>query len=327
MELYEGKKYFTTKEGLKATLEQFGVAIIPEVISQDECTSMISGIWDYFEHISQSWELPISRSNEESWKGFYSLCPAHAMLVQHYGIGQAQVSWDLRQKESIVDIFAHFWDCKKEELLVSFDALSLAIPFETTNRGWFKGNTWYHADQSYTRSQFECIQSWVSGFDVNPGDATLGFFETSHKHQIEFKEKFNVTDKTDWYKLKPEEQEFYIAKGCKEKRIMCPKGSLVFWDSRTIHCGVEALKERPTPNFRAVVYLCYMPRNKATKAALKKKIKTFEELRTTNHWPCKPKLFAKLPYTYGKHLPEITSISAPVLTALGRSLVGYENDS
>jgi ectoine hydroxylase-related dioxygenase (phytanoyl-CoA dioxygenase family) len=48
--------------------------------------------------------------------------------------------------------------------------------------------------------------------------------------------------KNDWYKLNKEEEKFFLEKGCKIKKIMCPKGSLVLWDSRTIHCGVEALK-------------------------------------------------------------------------------------
>jgi hypothetical protein len=46
-------------------------------------------------------------------------------------------------------------------------------------------------------------------------------------------------------------------------------------------------------------------------------------LRTTNHYPCKIKLFPKNPQTYGKELPEITDIDKPVLSDIGYKLAGF----
>ena len=108
---------------------------------------------------------------------------------------------------------------------------------------------------------------------------------------------------------------------------MCPKGSLVCWDSRTIHCGVEARKPlntgRSNPKFRSIVYTCYKPRLFANEKAILKKQKAFNEMRMTSHWPCKVKLFPKTPRTWGKNLPEINEIKAPVLTELGQKLAGF----
>ena len=42
-----------------------------------------------------------------------------------------------------------------------------------------------------------------------------------------------------------------------------------------------------------------MPRDKSSKADLKKKQKAFDELRGTTDNPCKIKLFPKRPRTYG----------------------------
>ena len=284
---------------------------------------MISGIWDYFEHISQTWEIPINRSNKETWKGIYSIFPLHSMLFQNFSIGQSQICWDMRQNEKIVNIFSQFWNCSNEELLVSFDGLSFNMPPEVTNRGWNRNNTWYHMDQSPTRNDFECIQSWITGLDVEEGDATLAFFEKSNKYHKKFAKKFKLTEKSDWYKLNTEEEQFYLDKGCKKKKITCPKGSLVFWDSRTIHCGVEACKDRNNSKLRAVIYLCYMPKSLATDANLRKKQQAFNNIRSTSHWPHKPKLFAKKPRTYGRELPEITPIEKPTLTELGKKLAGF----
>ena len=320
---YEFQKYVCTKETLKQTIDNYGVAIIPSVLDENECNNMVSNIWDFFEHITQKWKIPINRNNKNSWCEFYKLYPLHSMLIQHWGIGQAQASWKVRQNKKIVDIFAYFWKCNADELLVSFDALSFHLPPEITKRGWNKGNTWYHTDQSYQNNEFKCIQSFVTGLDINDYDATLSFMEGSNKYHTEFKTTNNITDKTDWYKLTKAEEKFYIDKGCNIKNIKCPKGSLVFWDSRTIHCGIEADARREKPNLRAVIYLCYMPRSLCNEANLKKKQKAFNENRTTNHYPCKISLFPKEPRTYGGVLPEITPIGNPILDDLGRKLAGF----
>ena len=66
-----------------------------------------------------------------------------------------------------------------------------------------------------------------------------------------------------------------------------------------------------------------MPRQLATKKELEKRRKAFEEMRMTTHWPCKVKLFPKMPRTYGKELPTISSIEKPNLEEIGYKLVGY----
>ena len=324
---YEYEKYCTTIHSLKDTIEKYGVAILPSVLDESECEQIVSGMWDYFETLRKTWPIPLNRKKQETWREIYKFYPKHSMLFQHYSVGHSQICWDMRQHKKILPIFASLWNCKQEDLLVSFDGMSFNLPPEITNRGWNQEHTWFHTDQSYTRNNLESIQSWVTGFDVKEGDATLAFLEGSNQYHKDFATHFKLQDKSDWYKLEKHEEEFYIQKGCAPKKIKCPKGSLVFWDSRTIHCGVEAIKGRKEPNLRAVVYLCYIPRSQCTETNLKKKIKAFEELRTTNHYPHKPKLFSKEPRTYGNPPPPpITPISPPVLTTIGRRLVGYPTE-
>ena len=321
MKQYRFSKYTTTKDNLRHTLKKYGVAIIPSVLDDSECDKMVSGIWDYFEHISQKWIIPINRDNIDSFREIYKLYPLHSMLFQHYSIGHSQVCWNARQNPKIVDIFKTLWETN--ELLVSFDGLSFNLPPEETNRGWYRGNTWYHTDQSYTRPDFEGVQSWVTGLDVNKGDATLAFMEKSNIYHEEFAKTFGITNRGDWHKLTREQEQFYADKGCKYKKLYCPKGSIVFWDSRTIHCGCEALKERENSNFRAIVYLCYTPKLWCPPNMIKKKQKAFTEMRTTNHYPHNPRLFAKVPRTYGGVVPEITPINPPVVNELGLKLAGF----
>ena len=321
---YEYEKYITDIASLKNTIERYGVGIIPNVLNDEEIKQMNDGMWNYLEYVSQKFDKPIQRDDRKSWVHYLKMFPKHSMLLQQFGVGHAQYIWDLRQNEKIVDIFSKFWDVPKEDLLVSFDGASFHFPPEDTNRGWYR-KTWYHTDQSYLRPEFECLQSWITGLDVEEGDATLAFMERSNNYHDEFREKFGITDRSDWFRLEKEEQKaFYDEKGCIDKKIHCPAGSMVFWDSRTIHCGTEPMKKRENKNLRNVAYICMTPRDRASNAMINKKRKAFKDLRMTSHWPHKPKLFPKNPRTYGNPLPNITQVKEPKLTELGYRLAGFD---
>ena len=320
--LYDNEKYLTTPDKLKETIEKYGVAIIPNVLNKEEINRMRSGMWEYLEHISQKFETPMNRDEPKTWVEYIKLYPKHSMLLQNYGVGHSQFVWDIRQNEKVVDIYSKLWGKPKEELLTSFDGASFHFPPEETNRGWHR-NTWYHTDQSYLRPDFECIQSWVTAYDVDEGDATLAFMEKSNIYHEEFSNKHDIVDKSDWYKHTEEEQEFYVEKGCEEKRIKCKAGSMVFWDSRTIHCGTEAVKGRGVKKIRNVVYICMTPRERATEADLKKKQNALKNLRMTTHCPHKPKLFPVNPRTYGGPLPNVTPIPEPELSLIGTRIAGF----
>lgn len=330
MDLYEGSKYYCTVDGVKDTINKFGVAIVLNVIDEAECQNTINGMWDYLEHITKNSLCKIKRDDVDTWRNYNKLYFKHSMLMQHWNVGQAQYIWNLRQNEKFVKIFAKIHNVNKSELLVSFDGSSVHFPSEITKIGWNR-KVEYHCDQSFLRNDFECVQGWVNAFDTNEGDATLSFLERSHLFHKDFKVDMKVSGekgdgKEDWYILgtnNDRKVKYYLEKGCTEQKIKCPKGSLVLWDSRTIHCGTEPLKERVKQNFRCVVYLCYLPRSLCNNANLRKKQKAFNDLRTTNHNPCKIKLFSKEPRTYGGIMPNITQINPPVLSDLGMKLAGF----
>ena len=110
----------------KRHLDKYGVAIIPDVLNPEECESMVSGIWDYFEHITQPWEKPIGRDDKTSWRGIYDLFPMHSMLLQHFSIGQSQVVWDIRQSEKVMAPFEKLWGLSKRGFtgLIRWDSAS-----------------------------------------------------------------------------------------------------------------------------------------------------------------------------------------------------------
>lgn len=323
MEHYEFDKYACCIDTVNDTLDKYGVAIIPSIIGEDECLKMRDGMWSSIEKITENFDVPMKRDDVSSWQSYPKLFPLHSMLIQRFGLTSAQYYWDLRQNESICDVFAKIWDVKRNDLLVSFDGISLHLAPEKTGRGWFSGTNWLHTDLSPMRDE-KCIQSFLTANEIRAGDATLAFLEGSHIHHPKLHSVLGVNEKDDWYKLTKEQTVYFTNElDCPRKCIKCPAGSLVLWASSTVHSGMEPLKSRPIENERCIIYLCYTERSRASAANLKKKIKAFEEKRTTSHWPHRPKLFPVHPRTYGAQEPNVVELPDPVLNDLGRRLVGY----
>lgn len=325
--------YVTTLDGVRKTLAEYGVAVIPSLLSQDECVQIVASLWDGLEHISSQWITPLDRNNQETWKtvNFDAL---HGMLIQHHSIGHLQAAWDVRQHEKIIGIFAALWGTK--DLLTSFDGLSISFPPEVTGKGWArKDSLWLHSDTSFCypdsakeKSEYSCVQSWFTPVEVREGDAALAFLEGSHRYHRQFGTSRGIKDKSDWYKLSEEEVKVYTGEyNCSLRKITCPAGSIVLWDSRTIHCGAQPEKTRLLSNFRFCIYVCMLPRSQANAKQLVKRIKIFEELRLSRHHPVKVTMFPKNPRVWSKDQvrEKMTVPTTPILTSVGRRLVGYES--
>lgn len=308
----EYKSYNTDLENLMTCLDTYGVAVIPNILSNEECCMHRSNIWESLHEIYPQFQI----SNKSSWKSFYNLLPLHSMLIQYYGIGHIQSVWDIRQHPNIYKVFSKIHS--NEVLLSSFDGISCALPPEVTGRGWYRGNNWFHTDQSPMNKHF-CIQGLVNLYPVNEGDATLTILEGSHNYHHEF---FTSTGKQEykdnWYKL-TEDEKISMTKKFPSFAVKADIGSLILWNSKTFHFGKEAESTRNEENFRMAIYTCLRPKNQFSKTEIKKRQKAFSELRLTNHWGTH--LFPKHPRTYGEELPVTNSAKEPVLSELGKSLI------
>ena len=160
---YEYDKYVCNVSNVSETLATYGVAIIPKILDTAECDQMKAGMWDWLEKVTANLPTPMKKSDPETWSSFKHLYPKHSMLIQHWSIGHAQFIWNVRTNTKVLQVFAKLWSCKPEDLLVSFDGASFHFPPEVTGWGWVNANkTWLHSDQSYSKPQFECVQSWVN---------------------------------------------------------------------------------------------------------------------------------------------------------------------
>jgi hypothetical protein len=309
----EYKEYIANKDNFIEVLDKYGVCVIPEILSEEECISFRNQIWKDLQYIHKD---RFDINNENTWRNYFDMFPAHSFLIQHFGIAHLQSVWNIRQNEDIADIFAKIHNVNKEDLRTSYDGISVGLPPEKTNKGWYRNKGWLHCDQGKKRKGRVCVQGQVNLYPVNEGDATLTILEGSHLFHDEF-----FTDKEvdiDWYMLDEKDINWYKEKGCKQFLIKAPIGSLILWDSRTIHAGQEPIKGREKENFRMVVYVCHLPYFFFDKRSKTRREKAFREKRVLNHWSAK--MFAKDPRTYGAELKDFNTVKNPVLSRYGNIL-------
>lgn len=291
-------------------LEELGVCVIPQLLSASETEVLYERVWHEF--IEKAW--PNCRLDDRSnWKEEF---PMHNLYGVFAGpAGQIQVMWDLRQDPRIVDVFAQVWNTK--ELIVSMDGLSIMCPLEI-REGYVM--PWPHVDQTIVRHTDEITYNthppigFVSESPLKTKPFTIqgqflfedsfegdGGFYCIPKSHLRFDE-FAPTLET--IAAMPPSEEKRIARNqyclrdsfggltdengnpyCK-KQIQAPKGSLILWDSRTVHWNQHASKDRPNrsvPKVRMVGYLSYEPKSRMTDQDRIKRKEAFEMGVSTGH--------------------------------------------
>lgn len=315
----------TSITNLKLNLEKDGVAVIPNIINQNEIENMRSDMWDMLSFLTKNMDKPILKNDASTWNTYFNLQLRRNMILQDYGVGHAQYVWNLRQHPNIVNIFSYLWDCKPENLLTSFDGMSIHFPPEVTGKFSTSDINSLHTDQSFLRNNLECYQSFVSLFDIEKNDASLTFLKGSHIFHKEaselFVDKNNPESLRDYFKITPQMYDFYTKKGCQRCNIICKAGSMVIWDSRTIHAGIESLPNRNNPKMRNVVYICQLPRNNLSNDFLLEKQNFFNDGKMTSHWANKniPNFDTDI-----KNKNLVPSLPKPILSPLGLRLAGFD---
>lgn len=246
------------------TLEADGFEVILNLFTEEELTFMSKLMWVLLKAISIYTSKPIEETDLSTYRSLWELGLKHGMLMQFDKIGHNPISWFVRQHPNVIREFIRIY--QTDRLLTSFDTLSISLPCEITNRGWYRGKEWFHTDQNFQRNGFECVQGLVNVFDVNEGDATLRVLRKSHKLHKDFQDQFQIDHSSDWCLLTPEQKQFYTDRLGPDSDICvkAPAGSLILWDSRTIHQGMEPQRGRKKPNIRCVVYVCMTPASLAS---------------------------------------------------------------
>jgi len=244
LEEYDYESYLTTPEQYMDMLEEYGVAIIPGILTEEECTLFENGVWNYLENLKR--DISINRNKCDTWLNIPKEKVAHESFI-----------WNVRENPGILQIFASYWHCSPEELLVSYEAASITFPPEIIKKGWGKSPVF----RRETKKE-KIIRAFVTAKDINRGDATLTFIEGSHKTNHEDLEKETI-----------------------HRRIRCLSGDLILWDTSMLYCQTGPIQARKHANFQMGIHLCYYPRTNVKSVLLKRKKKNFMEGRITTYHP------------------------------------------
>lgn len=226
-------------------------------------------------------------------------------IFKFHQVGHQEFAWYLRTRPQIINTFASIWDTNENNLVCSFDG---SCYIKKDNE---KLNTkcWTHTDQAPKNKGLTCYQGFISV--TGNKNNSLVVYEGSHLlHEQYFKSINKSNDSKNWQLINHD----YLNSIQDKRRILeVPEGSLVLWDSRTFHQNIVS-----DPNEeRLVQYICMKPKNSCDNSSsqTKKRLKYFEELRTTSHWPYPIKVNSLQPQTYGndQYLIDYSNLKKPNL--------------
>lgn len=246
---------------LKEQLVANGYVVVKGVLNDDEVAQGRQLFFDWF-----------NRNDIDSRSASHG-------IYKYHNVGHTKFAWMTRVNANVKQVFGDFWETN--DLIVSFDGCCYIKPGCRRNYNW-----WMHTDQNPNRSEFECLQGFVSYTDNQ--STTLRLIPGSHWNHFLLKETGYGDVRGDWCKIS--EDPIYG----ESVNITVNRGDLVLWDSRLLHQNVIGGDEE-----RLVQYVCYIPRQFSTGRQLEKRRQYFSERRTTSHWPHRVKVNSLQPQTFG----------------------------
>lgn len=320
---------------LKKTLDADGWAQIP-VLSNLEATFYENQLWDFMKSLGTG----ICKDDPSTWhKGVWP--PNTNGTIEEGGVAHMKTLWEIRAKESILEVYARLNNCRKEDLLVSFEGFNILRRDIETKSKPTKKHEFGTISQQNVSSKAEFYQGYLSLSNTWGG---FTFYDKSHLLHKEF-----ITSKKararGGYELDFDDCQWFMEKpGCTQKHVVCSPGQLTLWDARTAHMDVlPSVTSQP----RVGVFICYVPRDHyisgvdrnttplsytklRTDRMIAKKISVFESTnRATTYKPIPVKLRPvrsekTINLQLWSNFGEPNIITQEELTPTMRRLIGYD---
>ena len=308
----------------KRDLEKNGWAVIEGVITETDIERYREKMWDTLEAASSQYdEKKRFDRNISDYSTFpMSDLPPHKHgILETYRINHCEAARDARKEEAILQIFASLLGTTR--LVCSLDRINWKFP----GKPYVSVADWDHADQNPRKLGRRCIQSYlnISGTLTaeEPGNR---FYTGSHLVFEKFTKPYRGLDDTDWFKLDEEmraklRDEF----DCPLVKPLCRPGSLVMWDSRTVHSPDDGTDFK---RGRCCFYMSYLGYEAASfdSKQEQKKREAFTQMRATPHVPFPQHLFGKQARTYGRENVKYLSVEQEPLFATSLKTAKSEQD-
>lgn len=234
----------------KSQLEEKGYVVIPDILSQSEC----------HRHVRRLAATMQCVVGADGWENFVATRAPNGVI---HGLDNLRSLWEVRSNPVITDRFRQLYG-EDKSLYLYIDRFNyrpprLRLPFHCD---WHIDENPFHPQSDY--------QGFVSLTKITPNDACLGILEKSHLHIKEALDVFGslhpfTQDHYDWFRQK----------GCVERRVAMPAGSLVIWNSGCVHNPLNSL--RKNPRRRVVVYVRYFPTSRFPLERRQHALRTYPE--------------------------------------------------
>lgn len=270
-----------TLPNLRSVLDEYGFAIVTDVLTTDEAEEGVSLFWDYLESLGTG----IDRNNTDTqdntrWPPTFS-----TGILDNPSLcaGQSRVAWWARLKAK--QVFSSLYNT--EDLVTSFDTIGIYREKIKT-----KKEMWYHTDSTPLRHEKDhSTQGILNLIDTTEnGEGGLVVLPKSHSLLFQY-----VIKNADWAPLWNDEPfwEKYNEllsdnPSLHPVRVGAPAGSVILFYSSVVHCNMPYSTKRTTESHlrRAVVYVCMAPRDRVTdKKWNEKRRQAVVDGATTSHWP------------------------------------------
>lgn len=306
-------------------LKEKGYAVIPSVLDEQEVEQYKAKMWDTLGSMTASdvykrgvnTKFDRSIDNYEQYK-MSDLFPHKHGILESYRMNHCEAARDARKEPKILEVMTALYGDTR--LVCSMDRINWKFP----GKQYKSQEDWPHCDQNPRKLGPRCVQAYldINGTlnDQEPGNR---FYEGSHLVFHKFTKPYRGLDETDWFK--PGLAEItQISEKYKLPLVkpLCPAGSLVLWDSRTIHSPHDGTDfERG----RSVFYVCYLPYQPETftRQEEQKKKDAFLAMNATRHTPFPQSCFGKYARTYGKEDVKHLEVAPVHLFASRLKKAGY----
>jgi hypothetical protein len=211
-------------------------------------------------------------------------------VVKHHQVGQQPFQWQTRCRKEVQEPFKKIF--KTDRLVCSFDGIGY-VPAEGKRRDSF----WMHTDQAPNSSGFKSVQGIVAltSNSIN----TFKCLPGSHLLHGKYFASKGVSDKSklgkNWHRLESDTDfEIHTGVAIEPKSVPLEAGDLLIFDSRLFHQNAQGGNEE-----RLVQYVTFLPKEGRDLKQKEKRVKYFNDRRTTSHWPYPLNVNGTQPQTYG----------------------------
>ena len=267
---------------LRSALEQFGFAVVTDVVPEDVLRHWES-LWaaDLMSIVDKTASDPaavatLSQDPIARWP--LDQLSLGYKFASHYGLPQGRLAWAVRRSAEVKHVFANLFDTS--DLCVGTDNIFFNNrPLASAKDAERTSDLWPHADQNLHKEpsgNWDVYQGvmylWPANVDSSatviwPGSNRDTYFEL-------------MRSKAQWARkghfcMLPKAQHDVFARAA--ARVPVPRGGLLLWSSRTIHQGWPH-------GARLAVPVCFEPKSRRDTAALKRKKECVLHGVPTSHW-------------------------------------------